>query len=1366
MWSAVTPDDGPASPREPTLSLTTLGTVALSDAHPGGLLLAPGKPLALITYLALAPRRLAPREHLVDLLWADLPPEKARHALRQTVWYLRQLLGPECLTTSRTGEITLALVLTSDRDQFLTALEEGELERAVAIYQGEFLAGFAAPGGVEFEHWADVERQRLCSAFLRAAETLARRYLDQGRFREAQQLARRARDAAKTTEAVWRLLLETHAAAGDQLGFAMEASGLSLMLAADQREPEPATRALLSRGQDDRADPKGGAILNPALVGREREFAAIIAAWESVSRDGGRHFHLSAPPGLGKSRLLADVHRRLRGLGARVVLLRANPGDRSIPYSFLGEIARVLGNLPGAVGISPASASSLVALHPALSSRFTVQPDAATGGEALRHRATALNELLTTVSEEQPCALLLDDLHWADAASRQAIHPLLERVHDLRALILTAARPVAALGLTGQAAHALPLAPLAVAQTSELLASLGQLPAENWSVRLAEDLTRATAGSPLLLLETLQLAIDSGWVSLRDGTWRCLDPAALTRALSEGSALKHRVSNLDELSLRLLLILAVAGTPLSLRQLSRATTVPERILDDALAGLEHRGLLHRSGDLAHPAHDEIAAAALEVATTDTIPSAHAGIATALLEGAQVDPADLVRAGRHFDLAGRRTELLGVFARYLAAQRRRGDSRRVGEIAYEFLGEGTALPEVLRLVRGLPIWTRVRWSSGRAALVATVLVLFAATALLAARSFAPVPLGLVVIESDSTGVLSAREVTVDPDDWPIDQPLRVSDGHRAHVPSALLRHRASNIGPPRASPDRRSWAYGVHVPPATDSGVIDVFLGSARGERRLTFAPRDDNPEDWSPDGTHLVISTARWSPQGADDYDLAVIDTASGVIHRLTDTRDADYGALWSPDGQRIAFFRIWKDQERMPSICLTTPGMVAPPACLSPDGIVVTSNPKVWLDADHLVVQGDSQGEVFPIELAVENGRWRRPPFAQLTVMTTTSDGRWHAIQGTLASGGEVQWLVGPAGRPNALRRLLPSAPGQGIRHVFWRELRPAGRYLDSLYVLNPVDSLALGITARLTAAGQDQFGQQMLLRVPLRWSTTDSSVVTVSEAGLMHSMRPGRAHIRAELPGWRSTSLSLEVTGSPARTVMQEGWDEHWEERWIPSGTPRPGVVLGPGRQRALLNNGDGSYGSGVVTRQAWPARHGLGLEIQLATPVEQLQFERINVMLLHGGAQGHALEWDTSLTLPSPSPAIGSRGLCDVNYPPLEGFLGLKRLRFSAGDASVTPVVGSWIREQRWWTLRMQVMPDGRCGIAINGRPVWMSTSPIEVNGMYRVVLAYAAVRPTVFHGPLEVWEGVRQDIDWSVLDSLNGRPLPLASRPGKH
>ena len=93
------------------------------------------------------------------------------------------------------------------------------------------------------------------------------------------------------------------------------------------------------------------------LVGREREFATVIQAWSDVKRGRGRRIQLIAPAGLGKTRLLSDTANRLRTLGARVVALRAKPGERDVPYALAGELALALGSLPGAAGVAPATAS-------------------------------------------------------------------------------------------------------------------------------------------------------------------------------------------------------------------------------------------------------------------------------------------------------------------------------------------------------------------------------------------------------------------------------------------------------------------------------------------------------------------------------------------------------------------------------------------------------------------------------------------------------------------------------------------------------------------------------------------------------------------------------------------------------------------------------------------------------------------------------------------------------------------------------------------------------------------------------------------------------------------------------------------------
>jgi DNA-binding SARP family transcriptional activator len=80
--------------------LRTLGTVGLYAGNADAPVLGAGKPIAFLIYLHALPGRRASREHLLDVLWADLEPTAARHALRQMKLILRQRLGARTLEAS------------------------------------------------------------------------------------------------------------------------------------------------------------------------------------------------------------------------------------------------------------------------------------------------------------------------------------------------------------------------------------------------------------------------------------------------------------------------------------------------------------------------------------------------------------------------------------------------------------------------------------------------------------------------------------------------------------------------------------------------------------------------------------------------------------------------------------------------------------------------------------------------------------------------------------------------------------------------------------------------------------------------------------------------------------------------------------------------------------------------------------------------------------------------------------------------------------------------------------------------------------------------------------------------------------------
>ena len=121
--------------------------------------LGPGKPLALLVYLAV--RREARREELVDLLWGEVAESNARNAFRQALHRLRTALGEDLVPPDRERVgLSETEAIWIDRDAFLAALDRGDVTAAVELYRGEFLEGFEL-GEAVFDSWVDAERVRL-----------------------------------------------------------------------------------------------------------------------------------------------------------------------------------------------------------------------------------------------------------------------------------------------------------------------------------------------------------------------------------------------------------------------------------------------------------------------------------------------------------------------------------------------------------------------------------------------------------------------------------------------------------------------------------------------------------------------------------------------------------------------------------------------------------------------------------------------------------------------------------------------------------------------------------------------------------------------------------------------------------------------------------------------------------------------------------------------------------------------------------------------------------------------------------------------------------------------------------------------------
>jgi TolB-like protein/DNA-binding SARP family transcriptional activator len=129
--------------------------------------------ITLLVLLARARGRPMGRDKLIGLLWPEHSTDAARHLLAQALYQVRKALPQEPFNTPGDEVALIENVLACDANTFEDAIAAGALERAVELYQGEFLDGFFLPNAAEFEHWIEKERGGLRRAREQVLERLA-----------------------------------------------------------------------------------------------------------------------------------------------------------------------------------------------------------------------------------------------------------------------------------------------------------------------------------------------------------------------------------------------------------------------------------------------------------------------------------------------------------------------------------------------------------------------------------------------------------------------------------------------------------------------------------------------------------------------------------------------------------------------------------------------------------------------------------------------------------------------------------------------------------------------------------------------------------------------------------------------------------------------------------------------------------------------------------------------------------------------------------------------------------------------------------------------------------------------------------------
>ncbi|HSK55761.1 MAG TPA: AAA family ATPase, partial [Jiangellales bacterium] len=178
------------------------------------------------------------------------------------------------------------------------------------------------------------------------------------------------------------------------------------------------------------------------LVGRAEELGALDGALAGADEGRSVAIELVGEPGIGKTRLLAELAARTDRGGRLVLSGSASELERDLPFSvFVDALDEYLRGLdPGLLADLDADVrTELAHVFPSLTALAGADQPTLQHERYRTHRA--VRALLEHLAARRTLVLVLDDVHWADPASVELLGALLRRPPAAAVLMTLALRP-------------------------------------------------------------------------------------------------------------------------------------------------------------------------------------------------------------------------------------------------------------------------------------------------------------------------------------------------------------------------------------------------------------------------------------------------------------------------------------------------------------------------------------------------------------------------------------------------------------------------------------------------------------------------------------------------------------------------------------------------------------------------------------------------------------------------------------------------------------------------------------------------------------------------------------------------------------
>jgi adenylate cyclase len=304
------------------------------------------------------------------------------------------------------------------------------------------------------------------------------------------------------------------------------------------------------------------------LVGRDWELAALTAMLDRSITGNGCVAGVVGPPGIGKSRIVAETASIAASRGVQVFSTFCQSHTSEVPFHVATRLLRAaweIEEIDDAAArtrlrdqVPGADSADLVLLDDLLGIRdpVTELPDIAP--DARRRRLTALVNA-AALARSTPRVYIVEDAHWIDQTSESMLAEFLSVIPQTRSLVLITYRPEyqGALGRT-PGAQTISLAPLNDSQTSALTSEL--LGSQPSVARLAEQIAERAAGNPFFAEEIVRDVVDRGVVTGERGAYVCVREATdVSVPATLQAAIAARIDRLDAEAKQILNAAAVIG---------------------------------------------------------------------------------------------------------------------------------------------------------------------------------------------------------------------------------------------------------------------------------------------------------------------------------------------------------------------------------------------------------------------------------------------------------------------------------------------------------------------------------------------------------------------------------------------------------------------------------------------------------------------------------------------------------------------------------------------------------------------------------------------------------------------------------------